>query len=354
MPTSRASPEYLAQDSSAELIAVGIAFAILNTFFVILRVVSQQVHSRPFSLSDLFSYISFVFVIAECGIGLEYADLNSSNIAMPNVAGVGRHIEYVANFEPEKLVNTLKIKYALSVLYISAFTFPKLSILFLYLQVFSPSIRTKFITYILIGAVLATWVGETLTSVFQCIPVTFVWDHTLQGHCVARIKMFQYYSIPNIITDVALMILPIPKIWTLKMTKVQKMALTFTFLLGSIGLISAIIRFVIFGKNDALNDGTWSSVPLQQWVIIEVSINSGGSASKGSTWASSKRGSIPRTTRLYSNDVIEGHNDDINLMDYGQRANGEEVEGIPAMKNESREVHGITKTQQVTISHEAV
>lgn len=67
---SHPSPEYLAQDSSAGLIAVGIAFVILDTFFVILRVVSQRIHGRPFALSDLLSYIAFIFVIAQCAMGL--------------------------------------------------------------------------------------------------------------------------------------------------------------------------------------------------------------------------------------------------------------------------------------------
>lgn len=153
---------------------------------------------------------------------------------MPSIAGVGRHIEFVETVEPAKLVHALKIKYAIAVIYISSFTLPKLSILFLYLQVFSPSKRTRYTTYALIGVVVATWIAETLTSAFQCTPVPLVWDHTIHGHCVDRIKMFQYYSIPNIVTDVAMLILPIPTIWTLKMSKLQKMAIIFTFLLGSL------------------------------------------------------------------------------------------------------------------------
>ena len=152
---------------------------------------------------------------------------------MPGVAGVGRHIEYVTMAEPTKLVAALKIKYAIAVIYISSFTFPKLSILFLYLQVFFPSKRTRVGAYILVGVVVAPWISETLTSAFQCIPVSSVWDHSIQGHCVDRVKMFQYYSIPNIITDIAMLILPIPATWSLKMNKLQKMAITFTFLLGS-------------------------------------------------------------------------------------------------------------------------
>jgi hypothetical protein len=160
--------------------------------------------------------------------------LTCSNTAMPSTAGVGRHIQYVQMHEPQKLVPALKIKYAIAVLYISSFTLPKLSILYLYLEVFSASRRTQLFTYLLIGVVAATWISETLTSLLQCIPVAAVWNTSIHGHCVDRIKMFQYYSIPNIITDVAMMVLPLPTIWSLNMTRRIKIAVTFTFLLGSV------------------------------------------------------------------------------------------------------------------------
>jgi hypothetical protein len=134
---------------------------------------------------------------------------------------------------PVKLVAALKIKYAIAVIYISAFTFPKLSILCLYLQVFAPSKRTRVGTYFLIAVVLATWIAETLTSAFQCYPVAIVWNPKIKGHCVNRVLMFQYYSIPNIVVDIVMMLLPIPAIWSLKMNRVQKLAIMFTFLLGS-------------------------------------------------------------------------------------------------------------------------
>ncbi|KAM3068726.1 hypothetical protein ACMFMG_010903 [Clarireedia jacksonii] len=369
------SPEYLAEDSSSGLLAVGIVFTILNVFFVFIRIVSQRSQGRKFSLSDLFSYVGFFFVMGQCAMGL----------AMPNAAGVGRHIQYVQKYEPQKLVPALKIKYAIAVLYISSFTFPKLSILHLYLDVFSASRRTRLFTYILIGVVVATWISETLTSLLQCIPIAAVWNKSIHGHCVERIKMFQYYSIPNIITDVAMMVLPIPTIWTLNMSKRIKIAVTLTFLLGSIGLICAIVRIVLFGRVNALTDPTWASVKLQEFTIIEVSMyfmagilptlrsfataswvqirsniwsvltGSRASASRDSLWVSSNKSSPPRTTRLHSNEIIEGTSDEHNLVEYNsQSTNGVKVEGLHNVKDTLRERDGITKTAQVTVTRQPV
>ena len=46
--------------------------------------------------------------------------------------------------------------------------------------------------------------------------------------------MYKYWSVPNIVTDVVMLILPMPVIWRLKISRAQKAGLTVTFLLGSV------------------------------------------------------------------------------------------------------------------------
>jgi hypothetical protein len=45
--------------------------------------------------------------------------------------------------------------------------------------------------------------------------------------------MFRYGSIPNIVTDVVMLILPMPLIWGLHVSTKVKIGLLVTFLLGS-------------------------------------------------------------------------------------------------------------------------
>ncbi|PQE14585.1 integral membrane protein [Rutstroemia sp. NJR-2017a WRK4] len=291
---------------------------------------------------------------------------------MPSTAGVERHIQYVQMHEPQKLVPALKIKYAIAVLYISSFTLPKLSILYLYLDVFSASRCTRLFTYLLIGVVVATWISETLTSLLQCIPVAAVWNKGIHGHCVDRIKI-----IPNIITNVAMMVLPLPTIWSLNMTRRINIAVTFTFLLGSVGLICTIVRIVLFGKVNALTDPTWASVKLQAFTITEVSMyfmagilptlrsfataswlqirsniwtvltGSRASASRESPWVSSNKTPPPRTTHYHSNEIIDGSSDEYNLVDYNSRStHGGKVDSLHDVKD------GITKTEQFMVTRQ--
>ncbi|TEY28882.1 hypothetical protein BOTCAL_0994g00010 [Botryotinia calthae] len=49
----------------------------------------------------------------------------------------------------------------------------------------------------------------------------------------------------------------------------MKFGLTLTFMTGSIGLATSILRFDSFFKGSALSDGTWSSVDLMTWTLVE-------------------------------------------------------------------------------------
>ena len=76
-------------------------------------------------------------------------------------------------------------------------------------------------------------------SIFQCIPVSGFWDRFLATpdapKCGVEVtKFFEANSIPNIITDVAILILPIPYIWKLHLPTKQKLGLITIFILGAL------------------------------------------------------------------------------------------------------------------------
>ena len=110
-------------------------------------------------------------------------------------------------------------------------------------------------------------------DMFQCSPIKSAWDKKVPsgGKCINTLAFFQYISIPIVISDVALLIMPLPMIWQLQTNRNQKIALSGVFLMGSIGLIASIIRMVeFFQSGDALADPTWAATPLLAWTMVEV------------------------------------------------------------------------------------
>ena len=82
---------------------------------------------------------------------------------------------------------------------------------------------------------LLTLPVKIFMTIFQCKPVSGFWNRTKPAICnVDSRKFFIGNAIPNILTDVALMVLPLPYIWQLNRSKSQKIALAGVFLLGGL------------------------------------------------------------------------------------------------------------------------
>lgn len=118
--------------------------------------------------------------------------------------------------------------------YAIAVTFPKLSILAMYLRIFTVPFY-RMITYFVIYILVISSTILFMMMLFQCTPVDYFWDKTIVGgKCHFDIeKLFLYASLPNIITDIVMLLLPLPFIFRLNMTRKVKIGLGVTLLTGS-------------------------------------------------------------------------------------------------------------------------
>jgi hypothetical protein len=133
--------------------------------------------------------------------------------------------------EPSVLVETLIV---LVNVYLASVSLPKLSALFFYLRVFVYR-KGRVFAYITIGLVILNWVIFSITSIFQCRPIAYWWDKTIQGGVCFNARI--YYSaicVPNIATDVIVLLLPISSLIQLKLPLLKKIALCFIFLTASV------------------------------------------------------------------------------------------------------------------------
>jgi hypothetical protein len=147
---------------------------------------------------------------------------------------------------------------------------PKLAVISIYLGIFQDRV-SRWCCWA-VGLVLCVGPAVSVPMLaFQCRPVAYLHDKTIPGgRCWNQALMFRYGSIPNIVTDVVMLILPMPLIWGLHVSFKVKIGLLFTFLLGSMWVLQKLLRFVAFFT--PLVDGTWTAVPLLCWGIVEPSI----------------------------------------------------------------------------------
>ena len=144
--------------------------------------------------------------------------------------GAGRHAVAVSY---EEFITFTKLFVATDYLYMLTTTFPKLCILALYLRVFTAKYLR--ITCYAIGVIMiVTVIAAIIDTSAICRPLAYFWDKTIPGgECGDLLTAQRGFTIPNVITDVIMLLLPLPSVWGLHTSQNQKVGLTFVFLTGS-------------------------------------------------------------------------------------------------------------------------
>lgn len=148
--------------------------------------------------------------------------------------GVGRHTLTVIEDDYTKLMFLGKYTLVITpILYIVAANLSKLAILNLYVRVFLN--RTVLaITHVLGLVLILQTIATILVTVLQCRPLNLLWTTVPpQPSCIDTHAFFTYATLPNIVTDVFMLVIPWSTIWKLQTTTHVKVGLTFTFLTGS-------------------------------------------------------------------------------------------------------------------------
>jgi hypothetical protein len=111
--------------------------------------------------------------------------------------------------------------------------FVKLSLLLFYLEI-SPYRRFRMAVYGLIIVIVGYSLASATVVIFSCYPVSKSWDVTVKGGYCVNLPVFYIANLSlNCATDFAVLVLPIPMLWNLRMPFRQKMALAAIFMTGS-------------------------------------------------------------------------------------------------------------------------
>ncbi|KAJ5371873.1 hypothetical protein N7517_003879 [Penicillium concentricum] len=160
------------------------------------------------------------------------------------------------------------------ILYTLSLCFTKYSILLFFWRIFN---RTNIrIPIYIIATVVTGWgLGVILTTVLQCVPIQGLWDYSVKAQCGVNISdFFIGNAVPNIITDWALLILPLPYVWKIHRNTPQKVALCGAFAVGGFICIISIIRLVVMldSYKTPSVDVTWVFIGPSTWTAVETNI----------------------------------------------------------------------------------
>ena len=138
--------------------------------------------------------------------------------------------------DPGKIIIWAKGLIILPQLYVAAIFFPKIAILALYLRIFTQKSYRR-AAYILMAILTANWVGTAISSALSCIPLRKMWMPEIPGHCFNLNAALRWGTFINMITDLAILILPIPVVWKLNTTTNMKIGLSLIFATASVYVV---------------------------------------------------------------------------------------------------------------------
>lgn len=151
--------------------------------------------------------------------------------------GVGKHTLAIFKTNPNWVTGYHRQAAAVDLIavpitYLFAITLSKMAILHLFLQIFKFGF-SRVVIYIVGAIVVVQCIVCTVVTIMQCNPVNLVWNSIVRKTCINVTEFFRLSAIPNIITDLVMLVMPLPQVWQLNAPTRVKVGITITLLTAS-------------------------------------------------------------------------------------------------------------------------
>ncbi|KAH6969372.1 hypothetical protein DER45DRAFT_608087 [Fusarium avenaceum] len=240
-------------------IVITVLCVFFTSVFFFIRVYVKRTISRNIGIEDWTCIAAFITVIVYC-----------FTVLMMARYGGGYHAWEIR--QPE-YYNWLKWFYASTVVYIPAAFFTKATILFLMARVFAVEPRVAKGIRIFIWALLVAYIPIQILRIINCYPIRTYWDPTVRNaHCLNQRKIFFSDLALSIVTDLIILLVPIPLTWRLTLSVGKRIKIV--LLLGAGGIATALTLFRVAKAVDFLNsdDITVDYTPISILTALEITI----------------------------------------------------------------------------------
>ncbi|KAK4646955.1 uncharacterized protein QC761_100170 [Podospora bellae-mahoneyi] len=229
----------LAHDSlMVNIIASASICWFIAALFVALRFYTRGVLIKVIGGSDWSILVALIFAGATCGGVIEQA-----------THGAGQHVwDLDPNDTPSAIAWGRAAWYCI-LFYLITLCFSKISILLLYIHLFTFK-WARLAGQILLGIVIITHLFMALATFTACIPLNSYWDFTVEKkYCHAQSVWWSNTGM-HMVTDFLIFLLPMPVVWSIRLPRRQKLALSgcltdldFTYAAAELSYLTAVEFF---------------------------------------------------------------------------------------------------------------
>ncbi|KAI1081117.1 MFS general substrate transporter [Whalleya microplaca] len=263
-------------DRGPSVFAVTTTTLVLSSCFVAARLVCRFGIVRKVSWDDYLIVAAWVLAFAL-----------SLSIDLGTTKGLGRHDDNISSSDWNAL---RRCEYAFSILYNPALMATKSSILIFYLRLSKNTQRVlRLASWVVLTVVNVAGLVLTLMNIFQCRPVQAAFDpYNGPASCIPLLTEFICSAPINIVTDLAILALPLPVLTSMRLPPRQKIILIITFTLGIFVSIVDVVRvyylqqaitevFPTASSNPAATFGdspefAWNASLSLMWSSVEVNV----------------------------------------------------------------------------------
>ncbi|OTA92688.1 hypothetical protein M434DRAFT_318625 [Hypoxylon sp. CO27-5] len=233
---------YGATPSGLTLLRWIIAFFVICSVFMILRLWAARLTKRRFYADDAFSIIGFASTISQGSVTI-WAIYH----------GVGAHMEDLPPEDSALLAKIFQLPCAITWLFGTVCV--KLAMLCLYTRIFSTAQFRRW-SYALMVVVGCYFVAFLIVFMTNCMPLSNLWDPVPGGWC-RELTTEEYTSVVfNLIIDLSIVILPMPALWQLKLPLRNKIFVSIMFGMGIITI--AVMCWRLEATTKSLKDPDFS------------------------------------------------------------------------------------------------
>ncbi|AEO63554.1 uncharacterized protein THITE_2074633 [Thermothielavioides terrestris NRRL 8126] len=263
-------------DRGPAVFAVTTATLALATFFVAARLVSRVAIVRRTAGCDyviVLAWLIAAFLSMSIDVGVKH--------------GLGRHDR---DIDPESKAGLRLCEFVFSILYNPALMATKTSILIFYLRLSKNTHRVlRLASWVVLGVVNVSGTILTFLNIFRCAPTGAAWDVDVPpARCIPLLTEFICSAPVNIVTDLAVLALPIPVLTGVRLPQRQKTILVATFALGIFVAVVDVVRIFYLqraiqhvptsppsdpsAQYDQVADFSWNASLALMWSTVEVNV----------------------------------------------------------------------------------
>ncbi|KAH6862885.1 hypothetical protein AA0119_g8731 [Alternaria tenuissima] len=235
---------------------VTVTLTVISTVLLIWRITNTIISRGWLGLEDVFVIMANIWLV-----------LLAAFIYRSTTYGFGTRLVDIAR-DGGNATEALKSFWLTQSFYTLTNGFNKMAFLALYYRVFA--LKRFRQACIVLGVISVGWtVSYVVVCIFQCTPVPRVYNRTIPGTCINFFWHRWSNAILNLLTDLAIFILPMPVIFGLNMSKGSRIGLMVLFSMGFFICLTTALRMSTLPLSLRTREPTWQSAPTNLWSFIE-------------------------------------------------------------------------------------